>query len=149
MARHDVRPGIPTIKSVLGHDFGDEVTAPEEIAIYLKALAAASPDRTRLVEYARTWEGRPLHVLAIASPSRISRLDQIKADLKRLADPRTLSGADQSRLLGELPVVTWLMHGVHGNEILIGCRTGRGVPPAGRPWRRDGRHDSPRVDRAD
>ncbi len=61
-------PGIPTIKSVLGHDFGDEVSAPEEIAIYLKALAAASPDRTRLVEYARTWEGRPLHVLAIASP---------------------------------------------------------------------------------
>ena len=102
---------------MLGHDFGEEVSAPEEIAIYLKALAAASPDRTRLVEYARTWEGRPLHVLAIASPARISRLDQIKADLKRLADPRTLSGADQTRLLGELPVVTWLMHAVHGNEI--------------------------------
>ncbi len=109
--------GIPTIKSVLGHDFGEEVSAPEEIAIYLRALAAAAPDRTRLVEYARTWEGRPLHVLAIASPARISRLDQIKADLKRLADPRTLSGADESRLLGELPVVTWLMHAVHGNEI--------------------------------
>jgi hypothetical protein len=110
-------PGIPTIKSVLGHDFGDEVSAPEEIAIYLRALAAASPDRTRLVEYARTWEGRPLHVLAIASPSRISRLDQIKADLKRLADPRALSSSDQTRLVGELPVVTWLMHAVHGNEI--------------------------------
>ena len=109
--------GIPTIKAVLGHDFGDQISAPEEIVIYLKALAAASPDRTRLVEYARTWEGRPLHVLAIASPARISGLDRIKADLKRLADPRTLSGADESRLLGELPVVTWLMHAVHGNEI--------------------------------
>ena len=52
-------PAIPTIKSVLGHDFGEEISAPEEIAIYLKALAAAAPDRTRLVEYARTWEGRP------------------------------------------------------------------------------------------
>ena len=110
-------PAIPTIKSVLGHDFGEEISAPEEIAIYLRALAAAAPDRTRLVEYARTWEGRPLHVLAIASPARIGRLDQVKADLKRLADPRTLSGADESRLLGELPVVTWLMHAVHGNEI--------------------------------
>ena len=109
--------GIPTIKSVLGHDFGEEVSSPEEIAIYLRALSAAAPDRTRLVEYARTWEGRPLHVLAIASPARIGRLDQIKADLKRLADPRTLSAADESRLLGELPVVTWLMHAVHGNEI--------------------------------
>ena len=28
-----------------------------------------------------------------------------------------LSSADESRLLGELPVVTWLMHAVHGNEI--------------------------------
>ena len=113
-------PGIPTIKSVLGHDFGEEVSAPEEITSYLKALAAATPDRTRLFEYARTWEGRPLHVLAIASPARISRLDLIKADLKRLADPRTVSTAEQSRLVGELPVVTWLMHGVHGNEISSG-----------------------------
>ncbi len=56
-------------------------------------------------------------MLAIASPARIGRLDQVKADLKRLADPRALSSADQSRLLGELPVVTWLMHAVHGNEI--------------------------------
>ena len=112
--------GIPTIKSVLGHEFGEEVSAPEEITSYLKALAAATPDRTRLIEYARTWEGRPLHVLAIASPARISRLDLIKADLKRLADPRTVSTAEQSRLIGELPVVTWLMHGVHGNEISSG-----------------------------
>ena len=111
---------IPTIKSVLGHDFGEEVSAPEEITSYLKALAAAAPDRTRLIEYARTWEGRPLHVVAIASPARISRLDQIKADLKRLADPRTVSSTEESRLLGDLPVVTWLMHGVHGNEISSG-----------------------------
>ena len=110
-------PAIPTIKSVLGHDFGDEISSPEEIAVYLRALAAAAPDRTRLVEYARTWEGRPLHVLAVASPSRIARLDEIKADLKRLADPRTLSDGDADRLLGALPVVTWLMHAVHGNEI--------------------------------
>ena len=110
-------PAIPTIKAVLGHDFGAEISAPEEITIYLKALAAAAPDRTRLVAYARTWEGRPLHVLAIASPARISRLDQVKADLKLLADPRKTSSADQSRLVAELPVVTWLMHAVHGNEI--------------------------------
>ena len=110
-------PAIPTIESVLGHDFGDEISSPEEIVIYLKALAAAAPDRTRLVEYARTWEGRPLHVMAIGAPARIGRLDQVKADLKRLADPRGVSDADRGRLIAELPVVTWLMHAVHGNEI--------------------------------
>jgi hypothetical protein len=110
-------PAIPTVKSVLGHEFGEEISSPEEIAIYLKALAAAAPNRTRLVEYARTWENRPLHVLAIASPDRIAKLDAVKADLKKLADPRGLSAADESRLLSSLPAVTWLMHAVHGNEI--------------------------------
>jgi Zinc carboxypeptidase len=110
-------PAIPTIRQVLGHDFGEKITTPEEIPIYLRALAQAAPDRTRLTEYARTWEDRPLWLFVVASPERIARLDQIKADLRRLADPRSLSRADADRLVRELPVVTWLMHGVHGNEI--------------------------------
>lgn len=110
-------PAIPTIKQVLGHDFGEKITTPEEIPIYLRALVQAAPDRTRLTEYARTWEDRPLWLFVIGSPERIARLDQIKADLRRLADPRSLSRADADRLVRELPVVTWLMHGVHGNEI--------------------------------
>ena len=57
-AKYD--PNIPTLKQVLGYESGEEITTPEEIVIYLKALAAAAPERTRLVEYARTWEGRPL-----------------------------------------------------------------------------------------
>jgi hypothetical protein len=110
-------PAIPTMKATLGHDVGESIDTPEEITIYLKALAAAAPDRTALVEYARTWEGRPLHVLVIGTPDRIAHLDALKAELARLADPRTLSAGDASRLLHDLPVVVWLMHSVHGNEI--------------------------------
>ena len=110
-------PKIPTLKAVLGHDVGEEISTPEEIAIYLRALAAAAPERTRLVEYARTWEGRPLNLLIVGSPARIAALDAIKADLKRLADPRTIDGSDADRLVASLPVVVWLMHAVHGNEI--------------------------------
>jgi hypothetical protein len=110
-------PKIPTVKSVLGYQFGDEITSPENLITYLKALAAAAPDRTRLVEYARSWEGRPLYLMAIGSADRLQRIDQVKAGLKRIADPRGLSQADAERLIAELPVVTWLIHGVHGNEI--------------------------------
>lgn len=110
-------PKIPTIRQVLGYEFGEEITPPEHLVTYLKALAEAAPERTRLVEYARTWEGRPLVVIAIGAPERIAKLDQIKADLRRLADPRAVSEADRARLVKELPVVTWLMHAVHGNEI--------------------------------
>jgi hypothetical protein len=114
-AKYD--PKIPTVRSVLGHEPAERIASPEAITIYLKALQAAAPDRTRLVEYARTWEGRPLHVLAIASPDRIAKLDTIKSGLKRLADPRGVSSAEADDLVARLPVVVWLMHAVHGNEI--------------------------------
>ena len=110
-------PKIPTLKQVLGHDHGDEVTSPEGVAIYLKALAAAAPERTRLVEYARSWESRPLWIFVVGSAERIAKLDSIKAGLKKLADPRTTTAADRDELIRTLPVSVWLLHGVHGNEI--------------------------------
>lgn len=110
-------PQIPTLRQVLGHDYGEKITTPEEIVVYLRALNRAAPERTRLVEYARSYEGRPLWLFIVASPGRIADLDRIKADMRRLADPRGLSKPDADRLVRELPAVTWLMHGVHGNEI--------------------------------
>lgn len=110
-------PSIPTLSDVVGHDFREEVTHPDDIVRYFEALAAAAPNRTRLIQYAESWEGRPLVVLVIGSPDRMSRLDQIRADLGRFAAVEGLSEQEIERLVGELPVVTALMHGVHGNEI--------------------------------
>ena len=106
-------PAIPTLESVVGHRPGDAITTPEEVGRYLEALAKAAPDRTRLVKYATSWEGRPLHYLIVGSKERIARLDDVKRGMQVLA-----SGAPEAdRLVGELPVVVWLIHGVHGNEI--------------------------------
>jgi hypothetical protein len=110
-------PKIPTIRQVLGYDHGDEITSPENVAVYLKALNAVAPERTRLVEYARSWEGRPLWILVVGSPANMARLDAIKAGLKRLADPRATTATEREDLIKSLPVSVWLMHGVHGNEI--------------------------------
>ena len=114
-AKYD--PAIPTIQQVLGYDTGMEITPPDQVGDYLQALAKAAPARTRVYEYAKSWENRPLWVMVIGSPERIAKLDQVKRDLQRLADPRNLSQADADRLAKEAPVVTWLSHGVHGNEI--------------------------------
>jgi len=108
---------IPTVREVLGHEPGSEITPPEQVGQYLQALQKATPTRTRLIEYARSWEGRPLWLLVIGSAERIARLDAVKADLKKLADPRGVNAAEQERLVKEMPVVVWLVHGVHGNEI--------------------------------
>ena len=117
-ARYD--PKIPTLTQVVGHDHGAEISSPDQIGTYLRALAQAAPDRTRLVEYARSWEGRPLWLLVVGSADRIARLDQVKADIKRAADPRGLAPAEAEKLVASLPVVVWLVHGVHGNEISSG-----------------------------
>jgi len=110
-------PKIPTLKAVLGYDAGERITPPEDLTVYLKALHAAAPERTALLEYARTWERRPLSVLIVASPERIAALDATKRDLQRLADPRGLAPADADAILARAPVVTWLMHAVHGDEV--------------------------------
>jgi len=106
-------PAMPTLEAVIGHRPGDAITTPDEIGRYLDALARAAPDRTRLVKYATSWEGRPLHYLIVGSKERIARLDDIKRGMQVLA-----SGAPEAdRLIADLPVVVWLLHGVHGNEI--------------------------------
>ena len=114
-AKYD--PAIPTLKQVLGHDHGEVITPPEGVAQYLQALQKAAPTRSRLIEYARSWEGRPLWLFVIGSPDRIAKLEQVKSDLQRFGDPRRHQSGDAERFLKELPVVVWLIHGVHGNEI--------------------------------
>ncbi|MDP2959715.1 MAG: M14 family zinc carboxypeptidase [Longimicrobiales bacterium] len=110
-------PAIPTLEQVAGHGFREEITPPADVIRYMEALHAAAPDRTRLVRYAESWEGRPLVVMVIGSPERIARLDAIKEDLRLLNDPRGLTVAEAEALLARLPVVTMILHGIHGNEI--------------------------------
>ncbi|MCH2468156.1 MAG: peptidase M14, partial [Gemmatimonadetes bacterium] len=110
-------PSIPTLEDVVGHDFREEITPPDQVVRYFEALADAAGDRTQLIQYAESWEGRPLIILVIGSPERIAALDDVKAGLARLAQPDGLSEADADALIADLPVVTALMHGVHGNEI--------------------------------
>ncbi|MEQ9004271.1 MAG: M14 family metallopeptidase [Pseudomonadales bacterium] len=112
---HD--PAIPTLTAVIGHDFGADLSDPDDIARYLAALHQAAPARTRLVEYARSWQGRPLHYLVIGSAERIAALDDVQAGLQRLADPRGAGSAELEGLVETLPAVVWLAHGVHGNEV--------------------------------
>jgi hypothetical protein len=102
-------PAIPTATEVLGHAPGTRITAPDEMLDYLRALAAAAPDRMRIVQYAKSWEGRPLHYVVLTSPENMARLDAIKADLAAIAAGRPGNG-------NALPV-TWLAYSVHGNEI--------------------------------
>lgn len=105
------RADIPTLEQVIGHRTGTQITSPEEALTYLRALQQAAPERMRLVEYARSWQGRPLVYAVITSAPNMARIEAVKADLARLG-----AGASPAQLANLLPV-TWLGYGVHGDEI--------------------------------
>ena len=102
-------PAIPTATQTLGHAPGTNITSPAEMLEYMRALEAAAPERMKIVKYAETWEGRPLHYIVLSAPENMANLDAIQADLATIAAGRTGNGT-------ALPV-TWLTYSVHGNEI--------------------------------
>jgi len=109
-------PKIPTLRQVLGYDHGERITTPEDVEKYLRALHAAAPERTRLIEYARSWQGRPLWLFIIGNRERMSRLDALQKSRTVLQAPDRATAADIDRAIREQPVITALLHSVHGNE---------------------------------
>jgi len=112
-ADHD--PAIPRPEEVLGFEVGRRAATAEQIVAYAEAVAATSP-RVKLVEYARSYEGRPLVYLVISSPENLARSEEIKAGMATLADPRGLEAGRRAQLLESLPGVAWLAYSIHGNE---------------------------------
>ncbi|VVT12345.1 M14 family metallopeptidase [Erythrobacter sp. EC-HK427] len=105
----DFDPAIPTLEQVAGHRSGEQITRPEVLIDYMEALQEAAPDRVRIVEYARSWEGRPLIYVVISGRENMARIDAIQADMQRIANGGA-PGPDS------VPV-TWLAYSVHGDEI--------------------------------
>lgn len=109
-------PAIPTLESVVGFDWGEEITDPGQALAYAHALAAAAPERARLVEYGRSLEGWPLVLLVVSSQGNLARVDEIRAQLAELGDARRSSEARAAELARSLPAVVWFACSVHGDE---------------------------------
>jgi hypothetical protein len=107
-------PAVPTPDTLLGFPLGSRAATPEEIVRVVQAWDGHP--RVKIVEYARSWEGRPLHYVVVTSPANQARLEAIKAGMARLGDPRGLADGEAQRLMRELPGVAWLAYSIHGNE---------------------------------
>lgn len=108
-------PEVPSPAAFLGYPLGERFTRYAGIRAYLDRLAAVS-DRVAAWDYGATYEDRPLTLLAVSSAANLARLDAIRAQRARLADPTALSGREREELAGDAPAVVWLAYGVHGNE---------------------------------
>lgn len=110
-------PSVPTPESVVEHVMGDGAVRYDSAVRYLKTLADASPFVT-MTPYAESHEGRTLYFLTISSEANHTRLDQIKADNAKLADPRTIRDeAEAGRIVDSLPGIAWLAYSIHGDEL--------------------------------
>ncbi len=91
-----VAKGIPTPKAVLGDIAGAPGKLPysKEVYEYMDLLAKSTP-RVKVFEIGKTEEGRRMIAVAVASDALMAKLDQNKADLAKLADPRTIQMNDQ------------------------------------------------------
>ena len=120
-AQHALAPGgpydpaVPTPQSVLGYELGERFTPHHMLMRYLERLAATSP-RIHLDTVAHTFEGREVMMVAVTSEANQRRLDAIRADANRLADPRGASQGDLDAVAARTPTIVWLGFTVHGPE---------------------------------
>ncbi len=95
---------------------GARYTPHHELLAYVRALAAAAPDRVRLTTLNVTEEGQEQPFLVITSPANLQRLETLKALNAKLADPRTCTEDEAKRITETNPVFVWLGYSVHGAE---------------------------------
>lgn len=110
------RPGIPRPDSVLGYPIGSWHTTYGRMERFVEALARSAPERVRVLPYGESVEKQTMRLVAISSEANLARLNEIQADLARLADPRRTSEAEARALIARLPVVVWINSANDGNE---------------------------------
>jgi hypothetical protein len=110
-------PNIPPPEWVLGHAIGERAARYDAIRDYVLRLADSSPLIT-VTQYAITHEGRPLLYVTITSEENHARLDQIRIDAGKLADPRSIANdAEAEAIIERTPAIAWLAYAIHGDEM--------------------------------
>lgn len=114
--RGPYRPTVPRPDELLGYESGARHTQYDRQQEVLNRLIAAASDRVRAETTGTTEEGRLMRVLVISSAENIARLDDIRADLARLADGRSTTPAQAAEIARRTPAAVFLSYSIHGNE---------------------------------
>jgi hypothetical protein len=108
---------VPTPLQFNGYISGaaEQLTYPEQIAAYMRAVAAASP-RVRVFTMGESEEGREMILVAISDEQTLAQLDTYRDRLARLADPRRTPPEEAARLIPETKPVYWATGAIHSPE---------------------------------
>ncbi|WP_299278491.1 M14 family metallopeptidase [uncultured Psychroserpens sp.] len=99
---------IPTPESVIGHQVGEWHITHDKLVQYMQKLAAAS-DRVSIENRGTTFEGRPLLLLTITSPSNQNNLDVIRREHITATESNSVDTSN-------MPIVVYQGFSIHGNE---------------------------------
>jgi len=112
--------GVPTPKAVLGDVAGAEGKLPnsKEVYEYMRQLAKALPGRVKVYSIGTTEEGKEMLAVAVASEALIAKLDANKADLAKLADPRSikLDDAVADEIAKRAAPIYYITGAIHSTE---------------------------------
>jgi hypothetical protein len=110
---------VPTPKAVLGDIAGARNNLPysKEVYAYMRLLEKSSP-RVKVFSIGTTEEGREMIAVAVASEQLIAKLDENKAKLAKLADPRSIgmNDAEAARIAAEAVPVYYITGTIHSTE---------------------------------
>src|SRR2546429_1798779 len=112
-------PNVPTPKAVLGDVAGPPNKLPyaEDVYRYLRMLEKASP-RVKVFSIGTSEEGREMIAVAIASESLLAKLEENRARLAKLADPRMINmdDAEADRLVDQSFPIYYITRTIHSTE---------------------------------
>ncbi|HEV2129997.1 MAG TPA: M14 family zinc carboxypeptidase, partial [Longimicrobiaceae bacterium] len=110
---------VPSPEQVLGFRVGADGRLAQwsEILDYFDRLHRTSP-RIQVERIGETALGRPMIMAVISSPENLRRIEQIRQNQAKLADPRGVPEREIERLIREQPAVLFIGASLHGNEIM-------------------------------
>ena len=110
---------VPTPEAVLGDVAGAPGVLPyaEDVYKYMRMLEKASP-RVKVYSIGMTEEGREMIAVAVSSPENLKNLEENRARLAKLADPRTikLDDAEADKLVAQAVPVYYITGTIHSPE---------------------------------
>jgi hypothetical protein len=110
---------VPTPKAVLGDVAGAPGKLPyaEDVYKYMRMLERASP-RVKVYSIGTTEEGREMIAVAVGSEQLINKLEENRARLTKLADPRSINmdEAEADRLVAASFPVYYITGTIHSPE---------------------------------
>jgi len=110
---------VPTPEAVLGDVAGAPNILPyaEDVYKYMRMLEKASP-RVKVFSIGTTEEGREMIAVAVSTSENLKNLEENRARLAKLADPRTikLDDAEADKLVAQAVPVYYITGTIHSPE---------------------------------